>query len=121
MNIIDEMVGKTLVHHKQTDETLTFVFGDGSKYLFYHEQDCCESVWLEDVVGDIKDLYGNPLLVIEERTNDDDPPLYETDLDWNTYTWTFYELRTVKASVTLRWYGTSNGYYSERVDIRKLK
>ena len=68
---------------------------------------------IEDVEGQLEDLEGVPLLLAEEYS-EDRGPLGEYD---DSYTWTFYKFATRKGYVTVRWYGTSNGYYSESVDF----
>jgi hypothetical protein len=82
----------------------------------HHSQECCESVYIEDICGDLEDLIDTPILVAEERTQDDEGDSYGGDAMW-----TFYELRTIKGSVTIRWHGSSNGYYSISVSFVKLK
>lgn len=85
---------------------------------------------IEDVCGDLEDLLGSPLVQAEEvcySSHDDDKSdwpegLDKTDPDdyWDeSYTWTFYKFATNKGSVTIRWFGSSNGYYSESVDLYK--
>lgn len=115
-----ELEGKTLVSVEggMGDDTIILETACGEKYRLYHCQNCCESVWVEDIVGDIDDLIGTPIVVAEEVTNPD----YMGRLNsWDeSYTWTFYKLRTAKGDVTIRWYGTSNGWYSESVDFVKV-
>jgi hypothetical protein len=108
---ITQMIGKTPVkiYECPHGEEIVFTFSDGSKAKFYHEQDCCESVIIEDVNGDWNDLIGNPLLVADERISHDEPNGYDSD------TWTFYTFRGIGGSVDVRWHGSSNGYYSESV------
>jgi hypothetical protein len=79
----------------------------------FHERDCCEQVFLDDVIGDIDDLLNNPILIAEVSTNRDNP---KNEYD-ESCTWTFYKIATINGYVDLRWYGTSNGYYSEEVDF----
>ena len=117
---LDKLVGKTINCinglHKGSEE---IIFGctDGTAYKMYHPQDCCEQVDLDDFYGDIQDIMNSPILKAEVRTNNDNP---KESCD-ESYTWTFYTFVTAKGTVDLRWYGTSNGYYSERVDFVRIK
>lgn len=110
--VFTNMIGKTIkeVDGKVGDDDMTFEADDGSVFRFYHSQDCCESVGIEDVCGDLSDLVGSPIVQAEEVTNYEGP-----EEDAESYTWTFYKFATAKGSVTVRWLGTSNGFYSEGV------
>jgi hypothetical protein len=37
-----------------------------------------------------------------------------------SFTWTFYRLGTIKGDITIRWYGSSDGWYSESVSFKKI-
>jgi hypothetical protein len=55
---ISEMVGKTpkKITIGRNKDKLNFYFSDGTLGRFYHEQDCCESVFISDVSGDVADV-----------------------------------------------------------------
>lgn len=117
---VSDMLGKTITNitlpnENQYQDMILFECSDGSAYLMYHEQNCCESVEIEDIAGDLDILIGHPLTVADVSTK-----AGEED-DWGTSTWTFYHFATIKGYVDIRWYGASNGYYSEEVDFVKLK
>ncbi|WNV09992.1 hypothetical protein [Tardiphaga sp. 709] len=108
--------GKTLTKVEQIGEdVLRFECEGGEAYQLYHNQDCCETVVIDDISGDLQDLVGSPILLAEEATSEDDPPGYKHEYQPESQTWTFYKLRTIKGSVDIRWHGSSNGYYSESV------
>src|SRR5690606_1746791 len=95
---------KVLADIQCTDDVIFFTTETDEKYKLYHEQDCCESVEIEDICGELTDLLGAPLVVAEEVSSASE------STDAGRCTWTFYKLSTSKGSVTIRWYGTSNGY-----------
>lgn len=89
----------------------------GERYLMYHDQDCCEDVFIESIDGDLQSLVGNQIVLAEQVNSVDRKGLS----DWtDSYTWTYYKLATCKGYITIRWYGESNGYYSENVDLIKV-
>jgi hypothetical protein len=113
----EDLKGLTIVDILRGDDELTFYTDNGDAFLMHHSQDCCECVYIEDICGDLQDLIGTPILVAEERSED-----ITSDDDYGDIAaWTFYELRTIKGSVTIRWHGSSNGYYSISVSFDRLK
>lgn len=132
---LKELIGKTLKSVTQEGGEILFVTSDGFEYKLMHEQDCCESVSIDDICGDLEDLVGAPILMAEEVSNEEFVKSFEgqfnfeneygskVDKDGNyapeSCTWTFYKFATLKGYVNIRWYGESNGYYSEGVSFLK--
>jgi hypothetical protein len=132
---IEQLLGKTLtaVVKNEANDEIIFTVDDGTEYKMYHRQDCCEDVSIDDINGDLNDLVGSPILVAEENSSSEHTheqlaekekkKLEEGDdyYDYDeSFTWTFYKLATIKGYVDIRWYGSSNGYYSESVDVVKV-
>ena len=116
-NVLAPMVGAviTSIHGAVGDEQLTVLAADGRQFRFWYEHDCCASCNITDIIGDLADLLESPLLVAEEVSSADaERPAGEYI---ESYTWTFYRFATARGTVTVRWLGESNGYYSERVSF----
>lgn len=112
------MVGRTfseILCGNVGDDWMQFVADDGWRITFQHDQGCCETVQIEEVVGDLLDLVESPMVLAEQVSSEDAPRPEKEYVD--SYTWTFYKFATIKGAVTIRWLGMSNGYYSEEVHI----
>lgn len=112
-----DLIGKTLtrIDGKAGDDEIVFHCADGAVFKLYHCQDCCEWVSVESITGDIADLIGSPILIAEEASSDQTPEGFTHEYEPESQTWTFYKLATIKGYVDIRWFGSSNGYYSESV------
>ena len=132
---IEVLKGKTLEKVYVKGDEIKFDTAEGNSYRMYHSQDCCESVSIEEIIGDLSDLVGSPILLAEEVSSTEPEPNIKAERDkeraeaeasggyyygHDSETWTFYKLSTIKGSVTIRWYGSSNGYYSESVSFEEI-
>lgn len=149
----EELKGKTITEMEGAEEgseSIIITCADGTKFRLMYHQDCCANCSVEEIIGDVKDLIGSPILLAEEISsrepdakiiaerkanyekakaewqprNKDDEFWYWGPSESNGWldeseTWCFYKLSTIKGSVTLRWYGSSNGYYSESATFEK--
>ena len=101
VSVFEPLLGRTIVKiegAEKDSEEILFTLENGDIFRMYHEQD-----------------FGNPILLAEEVTN-------EGEADYgDTCTWTWYHFATIKGYVTIRWYGESNGYYSESVNYEWVK
>lgn len=139
--IMSSLVGHTIVAIDTDDakRNIWFTLEGGEILRMFHDQDCCESVYIESIVGNLTDLLGTPLLVVEVVSWADGqdgvpPPILPRRESWmddedyadhctyavESYRWTFYKFATIRGYVDIRWYGTSNGYYGEGVDLRHI-
>ncbi len=111
---LKNLVGKTMKRVKNTryNGQDAFILEDGDyAYILAHDQECCENVYIEDICGDLEDLIDAPLVLAEEVSQSG-----ETSVDTSA-TWTFYKFATVKGYVTIRFFGSSTGAYSEGVSL----
>jgi len=106
----ETMLGETLTKIEMLEEReddVLFYGASGRIWRMFHCQSCCEYVAIEDVCGDVSDLIGSPITQSEEVSGEQPRSAGSEYVEW-----TFIKFSTVKGSVTVRWYGTSNGYYS---------
>lgn len=100
------------IHGLEEGSDMVTIVTDRLSVQFFHYQDCCESVRVAQVDGDIKDVVGKAIFVFEERIVENESRWEDLDIS------TFYTVRTDGGDLTWRWDGNSNGYYSVDVDHR---
>ena len=110
---IKDMIGKKITGIYYDEENFQ-IRTDDCVYAFYHEQDCCEDVWLTQVDGISDKIIGSRIVMAEEVVD-------EKYTEYGHVTWTFYKIGTTKGMIDFRFQGESNGYYSESVDLIKIE
>ena len=115
---VDVLQGKTLTNIDVGPESIMLTTECGRQIVIRHDQDCCESVVVEDTQGDWHQLVGKPIVeVSHDEEKDCEPKPSEYSESWTRSTLTF---RVDDATVINRWIGESNGYYSESVSLHDV-
>ena len=99
-------MGKSITKATCDRSDVVLTFDDGTSVQFYSVQDCCNEMYIEDGAEDVPSLVGE-VVTICEAVEGDWPEDVEVDAQ-ECSDWTFVKIN----HVTLRWFGTSNGYYA---------
>jgi hypothetical protein len=116
----DVLVGKTIKSVKglqNGSEEVRFELDNGDTLVMRYEPDCCASCCVDDFSGDVADIIGTPIVVAEDRSQDGSDKVGPHGFKEDSATWTFYTIRTHKGTLDIKWFGSSNGYYSESTTL----
>ncbi len=107
-----EVVESIDIDRKENKIMITTI--SGRRFMFCHNQDCCESVTIVDVDGYKQEDLKGDLLQIDYETFE--------PMDYCDHT-TLTNIRFVcnHRTMIVRWVGTSNGFYSETVSFCEIK
>ena len=88
------------------------IFKNENETVFFtHDQSCCECVRFESIDIPFEELQGHKILSAKCRTT-----IRETDDGDDRDTWYIFDVEGV-GTATMRWSGSSNGWYSTMVDV----
>lgn len=120
--------GETVVkidNLKEGGFDVKFICASGKVFRMFHEQECCEDVEIEEIHGNVEDLIDSPIITAYRSLSE--PPSCKKPENFRDFwnggycRWTFFIFRTMKGTVTVRWYGESNGYYAVDATFREGK
>lgn len=108
---INILVGLTISSITGMDDSdVTIKTECGKSFRMRHEQDCCETVAIKEVIGSTYDVVGEPVRNAYKTTSD-------CSGKYESGTRTVFTIGTNSGSLSIVWEGYSNGYYGEGVSF----
>ena len=108
---------KSITGLEKDSTEVKIIFKDGGEIIQNHKQEWSEEVYVEQVDGNVFMHEGAIVYeLLEKVCSKDEIPEEELLSSSDSLTATFYTLKTSKGYLDWRWYGESNGYYSENVE-----
>jgi hypothetical protein len=91
----ESLIGDTItkIDGLAAGNTIIEIETDKGSFRMFHEQDCCERVEVDSVVGDASELVGEKVLAASVKSSPEDGLEH----------WTFYDISTRKGTVVIRW------------------
>jgi hypothetical protein len=117
----DTLVGHTVTRVTESGAGLLEITTDKGRYMFDHQQDCCENVSLLEQEPDAPpyaSMKGKTIVGVTGEQCNDLPEDVRKEYDYDLESWTltrFVFEMSDGSKVPIRFLGTSNGYYSETV------
>lgn len=118
---LNHLLGQTIVSiagAEKNNDRVVVTLSSGQRVQLWHEQDCCEGVSIDNVVGIPSLLEGFKVVAASE---DNETPPYAAAREFSAYeshTWTTQKIKTGNGhELVIHWLGESNGYYSESVSV----
>lgn len=112
------LIGEVLTSITKSKEQIFIATQSNKMFVMEHQQDCCESVDIHEILGDANDVIGLPIIKAEELESSKHVDAVDESAD--SFTWTYYELATEKGRYVVKWFGSSNGYYSETPSLYQI-
>lgn len=104
----------TDVRGDESTNRIVFTLENGDEWVMEHCQNCCETVSIHEIYGDLQGMVGQTVdyaSSVSEGINDEE--------DCRSGTVTRFSIMTSNGLVMVTWHGYSNGYYSEGVSFYK--
>ena len=102
-----------VIDNENQNNQVLITTASGRQFLIHHSQDWCEYVRIEGIDGEFRHLVGK---VIEQASE----VVEDCSEGYESATRTTHTFKADKNTVVVRWFGESNGFYSESVDITEI-
>ena len=125
-NLKDILKSFKITNVKITEnKKIVFETENNKRITMFHEEDCCEKVFIYSKIDNLDVLIGKTIFDVTENISDVNETFNEeTEKQYadDFFTWTFYNFsykncddKTEKIEII--WFGTSNGYYDQGVQL----
>lgn len=110
----DELIGETITDITGLgSDNVTIQTESGRKFRMWHQQDCCERVSIEKIVGNIQSIIGSRIESTRKSS-------FRGDRGESSTVTQFYIGTEHGDDVLIEWLGCSNGYYGEGVSFGEI-
>lgn len=123
--ILNVKIEESLEWDKKINRNIVFETENNTKITMFHDQGCCEQVFIYSKTDNLNTLIGKTIFDVTEKvsnpneTFDEQTEAYADD----RFTWTFYKFfykdcDNKTEEIEIIWFGTSNGYYDEGIQLK---
>lgn len=99
------------------EEAILFTTSCGRKFLLRHAQDCCESVTIHSIAGDLQSLIGQRITIFKTETDNQLPEGFVPETEPESFSRTIITINNIVITCV----GLSNGCYDETMQCEEIE